>query len=724
MKPFALRPFLAFLIIGGIIAAPTATAQTPPAASQQQSQSADLPLSGQAWQLADQAYKAYARNDYALADRLAAQAIELAPLAPQLYLLRIYALQQQALASEAAQVARQAQARGLSRPEFDTKPATTTPTPAPPPTPRPSAREQALKRGYAIAEQAYKAHAAKEYARASQLAEQAFFLDPRQGNWALLWLDALAANQQPEAVNKAIDAAIRAGAPNRPALVARRIDLEALQKQQLKQAREAQARQLAQNAYTAYAAGDYSAAISNARQAVAADPGNAETEQLLTTTLAAGNRQENLEALTRLDRALSGQPGNADWLTQRAYVYQRLGDPAKAVADFSRARATGKAPERAMLDEGFAAAAAGDKRQGSALLKDAIDQADRGTLDLSPDQRLNLRQNISNLEREWGAYVSAGYRGARAATSGLGGSPTAALGDAVFSTAEVFWRPSNFLNSSTRVFEAYGRVSNTLHDQGTNVDELFDDCGNRYPADNYRSVRGFPSTIGALGLRFTPSSSVGLTFGLERRFNLGSRTRLGSATPSDCSLGIPGKEFQTKGSDGDWLAYVTYAYYKGTELRRGAPSWWRVEAYAQAGYLWNDTNAKFRDSGAPAFDQTGSVKRRYHFASTEVRIGRSMRLDSIHSNLIMYPHIVAALDWQKENSRAQIDGVGSFSMQGNGRSWSAGVGPGLGVRYWFRSDHYGAARSDVDWTIQYRMNVGGGAKDRSKGLFMNMTLSW
>lgn len=632
MKSVILLPLLV-LAIGWAAAIPTVAAQnSSPGLPQQQKQSPDLPLSGKAWELADQAYKAYATKHYALADRLAGQAIALVPKAPQLYLLRIYALQQRGLSSEAVQVARQAESKGLKRAEFET------------------------------------------------------LLAP----------------------------ASQSGQGSR----------DTVHVQPPTQTREALARQFAQKAYDAYAANDYTAAISAARQAVAADRDNTDFEQLLTTTLAAGGRQENLEALARLNNALSAQPGNTDWLIQRAYVYQRLGEPAKAVVDFSQARATGEAPAATILDEGFAAASAGDKRQGSALLKEGIEQADRGTLDLSPAQRLDLRKNISNLEREWGAYVSVGYRGARAATSGLGGSPSAALGDAIFSTAEVFWRPSDFLNTSTRVFEAYGRVSNTLHDQGADVAESFDSCGNRYPADSYRSVGGFPSTMGALGLRFTPSTDIGVTFGLERRFNLGSRSRLGSATPSDCSLRIPGKEFQTKGYDGDWLAYATYAYYKGTELRHGAPSWWRIEGYAQAGYLWNDTSAEFRDSGAPAFDQSGEVKRRHHFASGELRVGRSVRMDAINPNLILYPHIVAAADWQNENSRAWVDGVGSFAMQGNGRSWSTGVGAGLGVRYWFRSDHYGSARSYVDWTVQFRTNVGGGAKDRSEGLFMNMTMSW
>lgn len=619
----AIAPLLLALGFGGVLAGVTLPVQLATAATVAATSSPDRPLTGRAWSLADQAYKAYDAKDFDLAQSLAAQAIAVAPDAPQLYLLRIYALQAQGQNAEAVLVAKAARDRGLQRPVFDSllsQPTTQAPDKASPAT------------------------------------------DTLQG--------------------------------------------------------------IVQTAYSAYEAQRYAEAITAARRAVELAPGVPQYEALLTTALAAGSPTENLEALSRLNKQLSVAPDDAGLLMQRGYLYVRLGNPARAVDDFSAARSTGKAPARAALDAGFASAAAGNKRQAAVLLKEGVDAADEARIELTPAERLNLRQNIANLEREWGAYVSAGYRGARAATSGLGGSPVAALGDATFSTAEVFWRPSGVLNSTSRVFEVYGRMSNTLHDKGTTVGESVDACGNRSAPDSYRSVSGLPSTVGTLGLRFTPSTDLGLTFGLERRFNLGSRSRVGSATPLDCNAGIPGKEYQTKGHDGDWMAYVTYAFYKGTELRQDVSNWWRIEGYVQGGYLWRDFNARFRDSGAAAFDQSGRVKRDYRFAQGELRVGRSYRLDAISSKFVVYPYVVIAADWQIENTRASINGVGRFALQGNGRSWSLGAGPGISGRHWFRADHYGAERSYLDWSVQYRFNIGGGARDRSRGLFATLTMSW
>ena len=174
----------------------------------------------------------------------------------------------------------------------------------------------------------------------------------------------------------------------------------------------------------------------------------------------------------------------------------------------------------------------GDKRGAVDRLKEAIDQDDAGKLDLTPQQRFDTRSSIAGLSREWGGYISTGYRGARPASSGLGGAAITVPGDAVFSTAEIFWRPSDFLNSSTRTFELYGRLSNTLYNNGgkTASQTVSNPCGGgniQVDETSNNGISGLPTTVGSLGMRFTPSTEVGLTFGLERQFNLGSATRQG-----------------------------------------------------------------------------------------------------------------------------------------------------------------------------------------------------
>src|SRR2546427_13169018 len=104
--------------------------------------------------------------------------------------------------------------------------------------------------------------------------------------------------------------------------------------------------------YAAYARQDFKAAIDHARTAVEQDPDNPQLQKLLTTTLAAGDRDQQGQALLRLDKSLSLTPNDPQLLMQRGYLYSRQEEPAKALQDFRAARATGEAPAGAMLDEG------------------------------------------------------------------------------------------------------------------------------------------------------------------------------------------------------------------------------------------------------------------------------------------------------------------------------------------------------------------------------------
>ncbi|MEE9875797.1 MAG: hypothetical protein PBU97_03350 [Stenotrophomonas maltophilia] len=102
----------------------------------------------------------------------------------------------------------------------------------------------------------------------------------------------------------------------------------------------------AQRAYAAYARQDYADAIGEARQAVQLAPDDANLQGLLTTTLAAGNRAQQDEARQRLDAALAQHPDDAGALMQRGYLNQKAHEPARALADFRAAEATGKGTEK------------------------------------------------------------------------------------------------------------------------------------------------------------------------------------------------------------------------------------------------------------------------------------------------------------------------------------------------------------------------------------------
>ena len=741
---------------------------------------AERPLDGDAYQLADQAYKQYDAGHYETAQVMAENAIRLRPDVARLRLLLVYALEKQGKRQEAARAADRAIADGLGTPELRqalaglrAAPAAAVRTPAPQsaqqpaqPAPRTAARpapRTAYQRAYPVAARAYADYARHDYAAAAAGAERAFRAVPSQGEWALLWVESLGAQQQFEAAGRAVDSALALGAPNKAALRARKQDLQRQIAASRMPPAPAPGSEAAAGAYAAYDRGEYQQAIAQAREAVAQAPGNPDYARLLTTTLAAGNPAQAAEARALLDDEIARQPDSAELLAQRGYVRQRLGQPAGAADDFAAARATGKAPPRLILDQAYAQSAMGDNRAATDTLKQAIDQDDAGLLGLNPLERYNTRSAIANLSREWGASFSASYRGARPTSSSLGGAAINTPGDVVFSTAEIFWRPPE-LNNRWGMLEAYARSSNTLHDSGSTYEsrQNVDPCtGERTPDErddeerfrDNRTASGIPSTIGALGLRYL-LADTGVTFGIERRFYLGSATRQGYAYPESSSVQCnaqkafhqqyPGLDDQSavaryklNGNAGGWMTYVTYGYYQGRELRVDTPSWLTIEGYAQAGYAWDDNSARYTaysvDSRGNRQQELGSasgrLKREQAFLSGELRVGRSFRATAISDKLVLFPYAVVGADWLWQKDVAKLDdmplyGSQSVVLSNHDSSWSLGVGPGFNVRYWFREDHYNAPRSYLDLGVQYRASIGGGASDRAKGWFMNMTLSY
>ncbi|WP_088139151.1 NfrA family protein [Achromobacter xylosoxidans] len=765
-----------------------------PEAAAQAAAATERPLEGDAYQLADQAYKQYDAGHYETAQIMAENAIRLRPDVARLRLLLVYALEKQGKRQEAARAADAAIAAGLGSPELRQaranlqRPPAVAATPAPPaaqtpaqasgqaPAPaskqapaqtsapvRKPAPQTPYQRAYPVAARAYADYARQDYAAAAAGAERAFRAAPRQGEWALLWVESLGAQQRYEAASQAVDTALALGAPNKAALQARQ---QAFQKQiaaSQAPAAPAPGSVAATGAYAAYDQGDYQEAIALARQAVAQAPDNESYAQLLTTALAAGDKAQAAEAETRLSDAIARQPDSAQLLAQRGYARQRLGQPAGAASDFAAARATGQAPPRLILDQAYAQSAMGDNRAATDSLKQAIDMDDAGQLGLTPLERYNTRSGVAALSREWGGSFSASYRGARPANSSMGGAAINTPGDVVFSTAEIFWRPPQ-LNNRWGMLEAYARSSNTLYDGGSTYESRrnVDPCTGESTPDNRSaderlrnssSAAGIPSTIGALGLRYL-LADTGVTFGIERRFFLGSATRQGYAYPESSAVQCAAQQafhsaypnlqdqsavarYKLNGNAGGWMTYLTYGYYQGRELRVDVPSWLTIEGYAQGGYLWDDNSANYTAYSVDSKGQrqqdlgssSGRLKRDQAFLSGELRVGRSFRATGISDKLVLFPYAVVGADWLWQKSVAKLNdlpGYGSQSvvLSDHGTSWSLGVGPGFNVRYWFREDHYNAPRSYLDFGVQYRTSLGGGESDRAKGWFMNMTLSY
>ena len=207
-----------------------------PAAAQQAARAAEAPLEGAAWQFANEGYRLYDAGRYAQAQQQAESAIALRPDVERLRLLLIYALQKQGKLDEAERAADDAVKNGLDTPALRQARANLRPaTPAAPAAmrvrPAPARRgapatTSAYRRGFPIATRAYADYNSGNYPAAQRGAEQAFRIDPKQGAWAMLWLDALEAQGKYAEAETAANQAMTLGAPNQSDLAARRATMK------------------------------------------------------------------------------------------------------------------------------------------------------------------------------------------------------------------------------------------------------------------------------------------------------------------------------------------------------------------------------------------------------------------------------------------------------------------------------------------------------------------
>ena len=174
---------------------------------------------------------------------------------------------------------------------------------------------------------------------------------------------------------------------------------------------------------------------------------------------------------------------------------------------------------------------------------------------------------------------------------------------------------------------------------------------------------GGPTTQAMLGARVKPLSSLNLVLAIERRLKVG---RL---------------------SSNDWLLRAGYSYTHGTDLRIDADSWFTVQVYAEAGRF---------------------LRAHRSYATFEANLGRSIRLNDIDAQLVLFPHLVLAADHD--------------SKLAPGQRSASGAGIGVAARCWFNQDRYQAPRSYLDVSLQYRARLGGDA--RGKGVFLRATLNF
>jgi len=253
----------------------------------------DLPLSGPAYEMADAAYKSYAKGDYVKAAEQAKEAVRLRP-----DVARLKQLQAQA---EAAQKSKQQAAAAARAPK----------TAAPASNP-----------AYAAADKAYKAYDKKDYATAISHAQNAVRLAPSNAAyWTLLINSQLAAQRFNDADKSVTEALQRFGANS--SFARQRVVVN----QNL--AGEAGAQ-----IYQALDQRDYAQAVIAAQGAVKYAPERRVYRLLLVQSLLGADRLD--EASQALEPLL--QKGNDPVaLAWRGYIKQRQGQRPSAIADFTQA---------------------------------------------------------------------------------------------------------------------------------------------------------------------------------------------------------------------------------------------------------------------------------------------------------------------------------------------------------------------------------------------------
>lgn len=308
-----------------------------------------LPLSGPAFVLADEAYKAYAQGNYESAAEKAREAYRLRPDVASLAAL--------ARRAESAQHSPPSRKVGeASRPVAESR------SPRRPKVNRVNPESPAFE----AAQAGYSAYDIGKFDDAVDKASTAVRLAPENARYRLLLINALVGTNRLAEADQAVTAAIAAGGES-PALVQQRTAIAQ---------RRAQAPGAA--AFSALERKDTASAIANAQSAIRLAPSDSAYRQLLVQALLQAGMFQEAEVAATEAMALDATDASPQVL--RGYARQRLDRRADAVSDFSQALSQptlGTAGRRQVrLIAADAALAAQDPQAALALLKDLPPGAD------------------------------------------------------------------------------------------------------------------------------------------------------------------------------------------------------------------------------------------------------------------------------------------------------------------------------------------------------------
>jgi bacteriophage N4 adsorption protein A len=223
-----------------------------------------------------------------------------------------------------------------------------------------------------------------------------------------------------------------------------------------------------------------------------------------------------------------------------AYLAIQVGDDAYAMSAFELAQAQNKLPDTARLDVAFTANRLERYDEALTQFRKAIEATETGQLALVAQPLFDVKREIANRTRDWGASTYLSYRGISQANPGS--TQASASNDNLQGSAEVFWRPFGYQGG--RTLEVYGGLSATLSSKAN------------YPT-------GTESTLGSIGARVKPLGDINVIAALERRLAIGNKTTT------------------------DWLVRTAYSASQGTDIRLDAPSWMTTSVYAEAGRYIN-----------------------------------------------------------------------------------------------------------------------------------------
>lgn len=458
------------------------------------------------------------------------------------------------------------------------------------------------------------------------------------------------------------------------------------------------------NASLAYAAlekRDYQVALEQARAATTASPAHRDWHLLhMNAALGAGQPQE-AERAASAALALGADPVV---LAQRSSIRRGLGDVAGANADAEAALQSGRLPP---ASEATLLAELGRTREARERLA-AIPAAD-----MTPQRRLDFAYLSSRIGDDQAA------RGAFAEVDAAGALPPTSLLDAGYAAMRTH-RDDEAVAYFKRAIDAANGLQlkmepQMLYDTRRTVAEVSRKWG-VLASLTLRNGAGVEPGFGAIG--GGPNSGRTTQAGVEayyrpwgyrngkfvelfaRGFGTLDNENNGGFTGGDSFQGGVGARWKPLTAhnvvlsfsrvfgpnvNDDWLAQIGYSLDLGTDLRVDVPSWWTTRLSAEVG--------RYLEAGD-------------NYGVASLMFGRSYLVGN-SGRTVLYPHAFVGVEHSSNDPVAKT---------------SAGIGPGVSLRHWFREDAYNAPRSYWDVTLQYRARLAG--DDRMRGLYVNTLLSY